>query len=58
MIFLIQKGVDVAGVYLDPGTKTDIIPADAIDWLIECGAIVALEGEEEAPKKKITKGGK
>lgn len=55
-LFLLHKGVEVAGVYLEPGATTDVIPEDAIAWLIECGAIEPVEADAKPAKPK--KGGK
>jgi hypothetical protein len=51
-MFVIHKGVEVAGEYLTPGMLTDKIPAEAVAWLTECGAIEAVDAPGPAPKKK------
>ena len=55
-MFVIHKGVEVAGEFLTPGMLTDQIPAEAVGWLVECGAIEAVDAAPAAAPKK--KGGK
>lgn len=55
-MYILHKGVEVAGLYLEPGQTVDVIPAEAIDWLIECGAIEAVQADAKPAKTK--KGGK
>ena len=54
MMYVTHKGIEVAGEYLPVGTLTEAIPADAIPWLLEIGAIEQVD----APAPKTKKGGK
>lgn len=55
-MFVVHKGIEIAGEFFTPGAILESIPEEAIDWLKECGAIEEVEGGEAKPAKK--KGGK
>lgn len=56
-MFVVHKGVEIAGEYFTPGMIIQAVPAEAEAWLIECGAIEPVEGEADKPAPK-RKGGK
>ena len=57
MTYVVHKGLEIAGEYHTPGTLLTEVPAEAVAWLIECGAIEQVE-TAEAVKPKRAKGGK
>jgi hypothetical protein len=52
MTWVAHKGVEIAGEYFTPGQIIAEVPAEAVAWLTECGAIEAVDAPEPAPKKK------
>lgn len=52
MTYVAHKGVEIAGEYYTPGQLISEVPAEAVAWLLECGAI---EPIETAPSKKARK---
>lgn len=55
-MFVVHKGIEIAGEFHAPGAILESIPEEAVSWLIECGAIEEVESGEATPAKK--KGGK
>jgi hypothetical protein len=58
MTYVVHKGVTIAGEYHAPGALIDCVPADAVAWLEEIGAIEAVEAAEPVKPAKKAKGGK
>lgn len=56
-MYVVHKGLEIGGEFFTPGQFVETVPADAVAWLVECGAIEPVTVEEQpAPTKK--KGGK
>lgn len=56
MTWVAHKGVEIAGEYFTPGQIIEDVPAGAVAWLVECGAIEEVETAVKPATKK--KGGK
>jgi hypothetical protein len=55
-MYIVNKGLEIAGEYHTPGAIIENIPAEAVAWLVQCGAIEEVDAIEAKPAKK--KGGK
>lgn len=56
MKYVANKGLEVGGTYYIPGDTITDLPAEAVGWLLECGAILEAGAQDQAPKKS-KKGG-
>jgi hypothetical protein len=55
-MYIVNRGLEIAGEYHTPGAIIENVPAEAVAWLLECGAIEQVEASEAKSAKK--KGGK
>lgn len=56
MKYVANKGLEVGGTYYIPGDTITDLPAEAVGWLLECGAILEADAQDQA-RKKSKKGG-